>query len=135
LQKYQRINPEKDLTDTLKALVIDQPEHPPLYYVIVRFWVQWFGNSVAVTRSLSALISLLTFPCVYWLCLELFGSPMTGWMAIALMAVSPFHVVYAQEAREYSLWIVMILLSSAAFLRAIRLQTRLSWGIYAATVH
>jgi len=134
LQKYQRLSPEKDLSDTIKALVVDQPEHPPLYYVMVRFWVQCFGDSVAVTRSLSALISLLTFPCAYWLCLELFGSPMTGWIAIALIAASPFHVAYAQEAREYSLWIVMILLSSASFLRAMRRQTRLSWGIYAVTI-
>ena len=134
LQKYQRLSPDKDLSDTIKALAVDDPEHPPLYYVLVRLWVQCFGNSVALIRSLSALISLLTFPCVYWLCLELFRSPMTGWIAIALIAVSPFHVVYAQEAREYSLWIVMILLSSASFLQAMRLQTRLSWGIYAVTI-
>jgi uncharacterized membrane protein len=55
-------------------------------------------------------------------------------MAIALIAVSPVHVLYAQEAREYSLWIVAILCSSAALLRAIRLKTNYSWAIYVATV-
>ncbi len=133
LQKYQRTNPEKGLIDTVKSLAIEDSQHPPLYYVMARFWVQWFGNSVAVTRSLSAVISLLVFPCIYWLCLELFASSLTGWVAIALIAVSPFHVLYAQEAREYSLWTVTILLSSAALLQAMRLKTKLSWGIYAAT--
>jgi uncharacterized membrane protein len=134
LQKYQRINPEKGLADTIKGLAQEEPQIPPLYYVMARFWVQWFGDSVAVTRSLSALISLLVFPCLFWLCLELFESPLTGWIAMALMAVSPFYVLYAQEARHYSLWTVTILLSSAVLLWAIRLKTKLSWGLYAATV-
>jgi uncharacterized membrane protein len=134
LQKYQRPNPEKGVVDTIKGLAVEEPQHTPLYFIMVRLWVQWFGNSVAVTRSLSALISLLVFPCIYWLCQELFELPLTGWVAVALMAVSPFHVVYAQEAREYSLWTVTILLSSAALLRAMRLKTKLSWGLYAATM-
>jgi uncharacterized membrane protein len=134
LQKYQRINPEKGLVDTIKGLAKEEPQIPPLYYVMARFWVQWFGDSVAVTRSLSAVISLLVFPCLYWLCLELFESSLTGWIAMALMAVSPFHVLYAQEARHYSLWTVTILLSSAALLRAMRLKTIVSWGFYAVTV-
>jgi uncharacterized membrane protein len=133
LQKYQQPNPEKGLVSTINSLAVESPQHPPLYYLMARFWVQWFGNSPAVIRSLSALISLLVFPCVYWLCWELFGS-LTGWIAIALIAVSPFHILYAQEAREYSLWTVTIALSSAALLHAIRLKTIRSWVIYAATV-
>ncbi|MEW5858946.1 MAG: glycosyltransferase family 39 protein [Cyanobacteriota bacterium] len=133
LLKYQRPNPEKDLADTIKVLA-GRPEHTPLYYLMARFWVQWFGSDVAVIRSLSAVISLLAFPCIYWLCKELFDSSLVGWVAIGLVAISPFHVLYAQEARQYSLWIVTILLSSAALLRAMRVKTKLSWGIYAATV-
>lgn len=134
LLKYQRPSPEKGVLNTINGLAVEEPQHTPLYFIMVRYWVQWFGTSEAATRSLSAVISLLVFPCVYWLCLELFESPLTGWIAVALMAISPFHVVYAQEAREYSLWTVTILLSSAALLRAIRLKTKQSWGIYAATL-
>jgi len=101
---------------------------------MTRFWVQWFGNSVAVTRSLTALFSLLALPCIYWLCLELFNSSLVAWVAVALLAVTPFHVLYAQEAREYSLWTLTTLLSSATLLRAMRLKTKLSWGMYAVTV-
>lgn len=59
LRKYQQPNSEKGLIDTIKSLAADDAQHPPLYYVLVRLWVQLFGNSVAVTRSFSALISLL----------------------------------------------------------------------------
>jgi uncharacterized membrane protein len=134
LQKYQYPNPEKGLTDILKSLAVEEPQSPPIYYLITRFWMQWFGHSVAVMRTLPAVISLLAFPCIYWLCLELFESQLTGWIAIALIAVSPFHVLYAQEARLYSLWTVTILLSTAALLQAMRLKTKLSWITYAVSL-
>ena len=134
LQKYQRPSSEKSLLDTIKSLVTEDPQHPPLYYLMARFWMQKFGSSVAVMRSLPALISLLAFPCIYWLCLELFDSSLTGWVAIALIAVSPLHVLYAQESREYSLWTVTILISCIALLRAMRIKTQASWSIYALTL-
>ncbi|MCC5618200.1 glycosyltransferase family 39 protein [Nostoc sp. CHAB 5836] len=134
LQKYQFPNGQKNTIDTIKGIILEDSQILPLYILMTRFWVEWFGNSVAVTRSFSAFISLLTFPCIYWLCQELFKSSLIGWVAIALVAVSPIHLVYAQEARAYSLGIVTILLSSAALLRAMRLKTKVSWCIYAATL-
>ncbi|MBD2603953.1 glycosyltransferase family 39 protein [Scytonema hofmannii FACHB-248] len=134
LQKYQHPNPEKTLTDTLKSLALEDPQHPPLYYVMTRFWVQLFGSSIVVIRTLTALFSALTLPCIYWLCLELFNSSLVASVAVALLAVSPFHVLYAQEAREYSLWSLTTLLSSVTLLRAMRLKTKLSWGMYAVTL-
>ncbi|NEO98937.1 MAG: hypothetical protein F6K58_09720 [Symploca sp. SIO2E9] len=133
LDKYKFPNQERDLTDTVKALR-GNSEHPPLYYLMARFWMQWFGNSVAVLRSVSALISLLAFPGIYWLCLELFDSSLITSIAVAIFAISPLHILYAHEAREYSLWTVAILLSSAALLRARRIKTKTSWGIYVATL-
>lgn len=132
-QKYLYLNSGTSLRDTVNAFAA-RPEHSPLYYLMARFWAQWFGTSVAVMRSLPALISLLVFPSIYWLCLELFNSSLVGWIAVALIAVSPVHVLYAQEAREYSLWMLSIVLSSASLLRATRLKTNLSWAIYAVTM-
>jgi uncharacterized membrane protein len=122
LQKnYQQISSEKNFISTFKSLTKDV--HPPLYFMMGRFWMLLLGDSVtSVTaiRSFSAFLSILVFPCLYWLCTELFGSQVIGWTAVIVVAVSPFHVLYAQEARMYSLWTVLILLSSAALLRAIR---------------
>ncbi|MBD2165943.1 glycosyltransferase family 39 protein [Calothrix membranacea FACHB-236] len=134
LQKYQQTNPDKSVVNTINSLAVDDSQHPPLYYVMVRLWMQVFGNSVAATRSLSVIISLLAFPCLFWLCLELFGSPITAWISVALLTVSPFHVAYAQEARQFSLWTLIILLGGAVLLRAIRLNTKQLWIMYALTV-
>ncbi|HIK05229.1 MAG TPA: glycosyltransferase family 39 protein [Trichormus sp. M33_DOE_039] len=134
LKKFQRTNSETGLIDTINSLAVDDAQHPPLYYVILKLWMQIFGDSVASARSLSIIISLLSLPCIYWLCLELFDSPITAWMSVALMSVSPFHVLYAQEARQFCLWIFITLLSSAVLLRAIRTGSRKIWSFYALTV-
>jgi uncharacterized membrane protein len=136
LYRFQRPSSEKTIVDTVRALATEAPEHPPLYYILVRYWVKFWGNSVAITRSFSAVVSLLSFPAIYWLCWELFEDKYKGdrsnfYHPIAIVAVSPLHILYAQEAREYTLWMVTILLSSAAFLRSIRLNTTLNWGLYA----
>jgi len=142
VQSYYHPSPDRPFSDVAQALAHNS-EHTPLYFVMLRFWREWLGSSVAATRSLSAVISLLVFPSVYWLCLELFESSMTGWMAMGLLAISPFQVLYAQEARQYSLLAVVTLFSSAALLRAIRLQNKsptwrkkngYSWAIYAASI-
>lgn len=134
LEKYQNPNSEKGVGDIIKGLAVEDSQHPPLYFILARFWEQLFGGSIAVKRCLPALISLLVFPSVYWLCLELFNVPISGWVAMGVLAISPFHVLFAQESREYSLWAVSILLSSAALLRSLRLKTRTSWAIYTLTL-
>ncbi len=130
-QKYQGIVPGNNVIDTVNALAKDTPLMPPLYFVLVRCWVGVFGDSIAAIRAFSAVISLFLFPAIYWLCWELFNSSLVGWIAIALTAVCPYQVLYAQEARPYSLWAVTILLSSACLLRAIRINKPLNWGLYA----
>ncbi len=134
LQKYQHPNSQKTALDTIKSLAVEDAQHPPLYFLMLRFWMQIFGDSVTATRSLSVIISIISFPCIYWLCIELFQSPIIGWMAVALLSVSPFHVLYAQEARQFGFWTVIIAISSAAFLRAIRIGGIKFWAIYSVTI-
>ena len=131
LMKYQRLNQTKNWGDTVKSLAIEEPQLPPLYFLAVKYWAKLFGDSPAATRSFSVWMSLLAFPGLYWLCRELFASPEVAWIVVGLLAVSPLQVLYAQEARPYSLWPVLILLSCASLLRAMRLQTKISWSIYA----
>ena len=134
LHKYQYPNSETSFLDVIRVLANKEPQSPPVYYLLSRWWTQLFGSSVTVQRSLSAFISLLAFPSMYWLCLELFGSSLAAWIGVIIIAISPFHVIFAQEVRMYVLWTVTILLSCASLLRAIRLQRKRDWGIYAASL-
>jgi uncharacterized membrane protein len=133
IRNFQYPNDDRDLEDTLAALS-GSPEHAPLYFLMARSWLQVFGHSIATIRSLSAIFGILALPAMYWLAWELFQSQRVSWAATLLLAVSPFHVLYAQEARQYSLWTVTILVSSALLLRALRQNTRLNWIGYALSV-
>ncbi|MGD1920045.1 MAG: glycosyltransferase family 39 protein [Pleurocapsa sp.] len=126
---YQNVTLNKTFFDTWNAL-IKSPEHAPLYFILTRFWMQIWGSSIAVMRSLSAVLGLLVFPALYWLCQELFDKRFISKIAVILISVSPFYVTYAQEARPYSLWTITILLLGASLLRAIRINDRKSWILY-----
>lgn len=134
MKKFQRVNPGTSLIDTIKVTAIGAPQHTPFYFLLTRVWMQCFGNSVIAMRTLTGLISVLIFPAIYWLCIELFESSKVAWIAVALMTVSPVHISQAQNARPYSLWTLMILLSSAALLQAIRLNKKINWVIYGVTL-
>ena len=134
LQKYQYPAGEKSAFDTIKGLAEKEPQQTPLYFIILRFWTQIFGNSIAVIRSCSAFFSILTIPAIYWLCRELFESVSVSYFAMALTAVSPLYLLYAQEARSYSLWGLSIVLSNAALLMALRVNKRMSWALYSLTL-
>ncbi len=133
LTPYQVPNADRSLLDTYSSLATEDPHHPPLYYTLQWVWTRWFGGSVLTIRTLSALLSLLEFPILYWLCLELFQSSLVGWIAVMLFAVSPIYVRYAQEARQYSLWITLMFLSCIALVRAFRHSTVRNWSFYILT--
>lgn len=134
LQKYQYPAAEKNVFDTVKGLAEKEPQQTPLYFIILRFWTQLFGNSIGVIRSFSAFLSILTIPAIYWLCRELFDSATVSYFAITLISVSPFYLLYAQEARPYSLWGLTIVLSSAALLMALRTNKKVVWFLYCLTL-
>lgn len=129
-QPYQQVNPDKGLADTVRGLATEEPQHTPLYYIFARLWAGSVGDSVSTVRLLSVIFSVLALPCMAWLCWELYQSAWAGWLGMILLAVSPFQVIYAQEARPTALWSLTILLSTAALLRALRVNTQTSWSVY-----
>ena len=78
---------------------IDQ--HPPLYYTLLHFWLA-AGDREGWVRSLSALFSTTTIPLFYGFVRTLAGER-AGLIAALLLAIAPFHVRFAQEARMYAL--------------------------------
>jgi uncharacterized membrane protein len=132
IQQYQTFAANSNLLTTILRLLKYDPQHPPVYYAIAHLWATSFGTSVISIRAISALLSLLALPCAYWLGVECLLSEVQILTFVSLIAISPVMAVYAQEAREYGLWIALILFTSAAFLRAIRLTARRHWLLYGA---
>jgi uncharacterized membrane protein len=128
LQHFQYPNSDRTLSNALQSLM-GNPEHPPLYHLLSRFWMQLFPISNSA-RFFSIFLAFLVLPCLYFFCKELFADSGTGWIAIALFAVSPFQILIAQNTTQYSLWTITIILSGIALLRAIRKNTAKSWLWY-----
>jgi uncharacterized membrane protein len=114
--------------------------HPPLYFLLTHWWLKTFSPSNGLVslwwgRSLSALFGVVAIPALFALGWLTFRSRTIAQLAAALMAVSPFGVYLAQEARHYTLailWIIASLACLVTAVRAIRQQVRLPipilWG-------
>jgi mannosyltransferase len=97
-----------------------------LYYVLLRGWLQVgstsglnLGFSPFFIRSLSVLCSLATLPVIFWLGSKLFDRRV-GLIAAALMSCNAYSIRYAQEARSYSLFVLLATLSSGFFVACVR---------------
>jgi hypothetical protein len=55
------------------------------------------------------------------------GGDRTGWIAAALLAVSPGHILYSREARPYALLALVVAWLAWAFVLAVRSRSRLAW--------
>ncbi|MGF1495152.1 MAG: glycosyltransferase family 39 protein [Microcoleaceae cyanobacterium] len=130
LQQYQTLKPNSTVQDTLQSLVQEDAQHPPLYFLLARVWMQQFGGSIVASRSLPVLLSLLALPAMYALAWELFHSQLVSWLAMAVLALSPFDILFAQTARQYSLLTVLIIVSSCFLLRAITTRSAGFWIAY-----
>jgi uncharacterized membrane protein len=132
LEKYQfpSATSPKSVHDTVRNIIANEPQLTPLYFVALRWWSELFPNSVAAIRAFSALFSVATLAVTFWLCRELF-STRVALAAVALMSISPLLLLYAQEARPYSMWSAAVLMTSSALLLAMRGKTVPSWVFYA----
>lgn len=102
---------------------------PPLYYVLLHFWVGIVGRGEEATHALSLLFALLAVPVSWWGASAVFGAR-AGWMAAVLAAFNSFLTQYAQETRMYSLVVLLGLVVCASFARAFALpgeRARPAW--------
>lgn len=100
--------------DILRTAALDV--HPPLYYLSLHFWTRLFGTSEAALRSLSAVAGILALPLIYLIAKRLFDDRVAI-VAMLAAALSPFLVWYSQEARSYSLLLLLSLGSVILYLR------------------
>lgn len=105
--------------------------HPPLYFWITHWWIKLFTPngelvSLHVGRSLSAVFGGLSIPAVFGLSWLTFKDSKTSkhrliaHLAAILMALSPYGIYLAQEARHYTLSILWIIASLSCLIAAIK---------------
>jgi mannosyltransferase len=90
---------------------VQSDDHPPLYFLILRF-AQWiFGDSEWALRFPSAFAGWLCIPAMYLLGKRLY-SEREGIVAALFLAVFWAPIYFSQEARVYSMLILLSILTS-----------------------
>jgi len=103
--------------------------NPPGYYLLLMPWVR-VNQSEFWLRLPSVLFGVAAIPLIFSLA-RLLHSEAVGTSAAWLLSLSPIHVWYSQEARGYSLLIVLALGSAIALLQALRRFDRRAWAAHA----
>ncbi|MCI0580652.1 MAG: glycosyltransferase family 39 protein [Chloroflexi bacterium] len=98
---------------------VTRDTHPPLYYLAIHVSRRLLGESDFAFRYPSVLASVLLVPLLYQFGRRLNGRA-TGIVAALLAAVNPLHVWYAQEARMYTLAVLLGAAASYALWRAMQ---------------
>ena len=104
--------------------------HPPLYYLIIHVTRQLFGLSDFAFRYPSVLFGVLLIPLLYQLGRRLVPSPLgrelgsgpllLGLLVALLTTVNPLQVTYSQEARMYTLLVLLATGMSTVLWRTLR---------------
>ena len=92
---------------------------PPLYYVLLHYWIAAFGTSNVAVRALSGVLSCATLPFV-WIAGRRIGGKTVAAGAVVLVASSPFAVRYATENRMYALVAFLTAVGLVALQRSLR---------------
>jgi mannosyltransferase len=101
--------------------------HPPLYYWIQKLFLV-ISDSEMLVRLPAVLFGSLGVMAMYLLVEHWINRP-TALSAACLMALSPFHIWFSQDARMYSLLALLSLVCMGAYLQFLSRPTRWSHTI------
>ncbi len=103
--------------------------HQPLYFTILAYVSRFFGMSIIHFRLVSALFGIGSVVVMYYFTRLLYVKKV-ALLSSFLLAVSPIHVLYAQEARPYTIVIFFFLCASYFFYRAVHENEWHLWMLY-----
>ena len=117
--------------NVLEVTQSDQEGTPPLFFLLT--WLtKGFGDTEGL-RVVSLLAGLAAIPVTYLLGERTVGRP-AGMVGAALVALSPFQIFYATEARAYALTMLCCLLAALTLVLAIESGRTRWWVAYSLSV-
>ena len=125
LRTFDRVNGDMGHTfNTLK-----ESYFPPLYYILMNIWCGFFGFSEFSLRFPSMLFSTFSIIAIYFLAKTMF-SQREGLISALLLCVSSYAINYAQEAKPYSMFWFLGIISFLHFFRYVNEPHRKNLVLY-----
>jgi uncharacterized membrane protein len=91
---------------------------PPLYYFLLHVWTDAFGTGNVAVRSLSGVLSVATLVPMWYAGRRIAGRT-GGWIAVLILASSPFAITFGSETRMYSLVMLLVTVGYLALRRVL----------------
>lgn len=92
--------------------------NPPLYYLLLRYWMKIFGSSEIALRSLSMIFFWATIYVAFLFLNDIFKIKLKrSFFYLIFFIINPLLLYYAFEARMYSMFAFLASLSYFAFLK------------------
>ena len=102
---------------------------PPLFYLLVHFWILLFGDGSVALRLLSVLAGVGLVGATYWAGKELISRDVGLWGAF-VVAASPVQAFFSQQVRMYALLPLLALLAVAFLVRYLREGGRRDFALW-----
>ena len=112
------------------ARVTQSDVHPPLHHSLVWVSIRLFGTSEQAVRLPSVIAGVALVPALFWVGRVCYDRR-TGWVAAILATVAPYVIWYSQEARMYTLFMLLSACAVGAQVQAIRRGLLRDWLLYA----
>ena len=112
--------------------IIAEDVHVPLYHVLLRTWRLVLGPDVETARLLSLVFLLAAVPVFYAVARKVLSTPW-ALFALVVFSCSPFLQWYGNEARMYSMLVLVTLVSQYFFMTVVDSGRRSAWIGYAAS--
>ena len=96
--------------------------HPPMYYIFLRLWNYVYGDSLLSLRSFSVFFSVGTIWAAWLFVKEAFKNEKAALWAAVFIAINPFQIQYATEARMYTMGAFFTLLAAYFLVKALNEQ-------------
>ncbi len=103
---------QADLPDLF--IMLKSENNPPLFFLLLHFWIKIFGISPISVRFLPMIFSSLTAVIIY-LTGRRYLTGRVGLVAALLYTFSNYHMIFAHESRVYSLFAMLAALSMFIF--------------------
>ncbi len=124
------IRAQQPLREVMRTFIAPG-ENGPIYNLMLALWIQVAGISEIAVRLPSAVFGVLALPLIYLLARRIAGST-PALIATGLLAMSPYHIWYSQEAKMYTMVVALALASTWALVMALERNERWWWIGYAA---
>ncbi len=106
-----------DLVNLISFL--EKYNNPPLFELIIHFWIKLFGISPESIRTLPMLFSSITVFFIYLMVLEFFNKR-TAILAAIIYTLSTVNIWFAHDCRVYSLFVLLTVISFYLFFKFLK---------------